>query len=81
MCEEGSSSTFNNITLGSRQKLITVQDLPEIQALEEKIYSQFRDKLQKFLLAELGGEIPEDNLTVHLSTQVCKHFLSHNKFL
>ena len=81
MCEEGPSSTFNNITLGARQKLITIQDLPETHALEEKICSQFQDKLQKFLLAELGGEIPEDNLTVHLSTQVRKHFLSHNKFL
>lgn len=69
--KESSMSTFNNITLGARQKSITVQDLLKTRVLDDIICRQFQDNLQKFLLAELGGEVPEDNLTVHSTTKVC----------
>lgn len=69
--ESSKSNTFNNITLGARQNSITVQDLLETRALlDDKICRHFQDNLHQFLLAELGGKVPEDNLTVHSTTKV-----------
>ncbi len=69
LCDDD-QSMFNNIALGARQTSQTVGDILEAQAAEGEICHQFRDKLHKFLLAELRGEVPEDNLAVHLSTKV-----------
>ncbi|KAF8197090.1 hypothetical protein BJ912DRAFT_1020953 [Pholiota molesta] len=71
---EGSKYTFNNITLGSRQKPITIQRLLEDHANDEA-FNQFQQKLQKFLSIELQDILP-DLLTIHLSTKITEfHFI------
>lgn len=63
-------NVFNNITLGSQQNSTTVQDLLNTHSKCGESLHQFQDKLHKFLVAELGGEVHEDNLVIHLSTKV-----------
>lgn len=56
--------------MGAREASITVQDLLETRGSKDGIFYRFQEKLNMFLLEELHEEIPEDNLTVHLSTKV-----------